>query len=214
MPFLMPLTHELRPALAPQIAGRLDRVDGGDHRRQLFEPPGDAAVDLADPVDIVMRGALGHGAANPTRRVELGGEQGRDGADRPVPADDRGDALLVHAVLQRDDIAVGRQVLPDQGRRPLRVIGFDRDHHDVDRPLLGQLLHLGQMHGLGPGEDELLLGHSFDRQPVATDRLDVLGPGIDQGHVEPVMRELAAGVAADRAGADHRNALLHDLIPL
>ena len=206
--------HQLRPALAPQIAGRLDRVDGGDHRRQLFEPPGNAAVHLADPVDLVMRGALRHGAANPPRRVELGGEQGRDGAHGPIPADDRGDALLVHAVLQRDDIAVGRQVLPDQGRRPLRVIGFDRDHRDVDRLFLGQLLHFGQMHRLWPGEDEFLLGHPFDRQPVAADRLDMFGPGIDQGHVEPVMRELAAGVAADGASADHRNPLRHDLIPL
>ena len=67
---------------------------------------------------------------------------------------------------------------------------------------------------LRPGADELLLGHAFERQPVLADRLDMLGPRVDQGHVEPVMREVAAGIAADRAGADHRDALIHDLIPL
>ena len=40
----------------------------------------------------------------------------------------------------------------------------------------------------------------------------MFGPRVDQGHVEPVMCELAAGVAADGAGADHRDALIHDPI--
>ena len=70
------------------------------------------------------------------------------------------------------------------------------------------------MHRPGMGEDEFLLRHPFDRQPVLADRLDMLGPRIDQDHVEPVMREMAAGIAADRARADHCNALFHDLIPL
>ena len=70
------------------------------------------------------------------------------------------------------------------------------------------------MHRLRPGADELLLGHPLDGEPVAADRLDMLGPGIDQDDVEPVMREMAAGIAADRPGADDRNALVHDLLPL
>ncbi len=70
------------------------------------------------------------------------------------------------------------------------------------------------MQGLGLGEDELFFGHPFERQPVLADGLDVLGPRVDQGHVEPVMRELAPGIAADCAGADHRDTLVHDLIPL
>ncbi len=69
------------------------------------------------------------------------------------------------------------------------------------------------MHRLGPGADELLLRYPFEREPVPADRLDVLGPGVDQGHVETVMRELAAGIAADRAGADDGNAFFHDLLP-
>ena len=45
--------------------------------------------------------------------------------------------------------------------------------------------------------------------PSLADRLDMLGPGIDQRHVEPVMREVPAGIAADRAGPDDDDALVH-----
>jgi hypothetical protein len=34
-------------------AADLVRIDGFDHRRQFFEPPGDAAMDLADAVHLV-----------------------------------------------------------------------------------------------------------------------------------------------------------------
>ena len=80
--------------------------------------------------------------------------------------------------------------------------------------MLGELLSLGQVHCCGPGTDELLLGHPFECQPVPSDPLDVLGPGIDQRHVEPVMGELTAGIAADGTGADDGDAFLHDLLPL
>ena len=158
---------QLRPALAPQIGRRLDAVDRADHVRELFDSLGDAAVQFAGAVDLVGRGALCGGAANPARRVELGAEQRGDDADRLVRADDPGDALLVHAVLQRHDISVGRQVLGDQHRRPFRVIGLDRNHRDVDRFMLCEILDLGQMHRLRLGADIFLLGHAFDREPVA-----------------------------------------------
>ena len=205
---------QLRPALAPKVGRRLDAVDRADHRRQFFDPLGDAAMHLAGAVDVVRRRAFRRGAAHSARAAELGPEQGGDDADCLVPADNAGDPFLVHAVLQRDDIAVRRQVLPDQRGRPFRVIRFDRDHRDVDRFLLCELLDFGQMHRLRPGADVLLRGHALDRQSILADRLDVLGPGVDQGHVEPVMREVAASIAADRTGADHRNALVHDVVPL
>src|SRR5215472_709827 len=51
-----------------------------------------------------------------------------------------------------------------------------------------------------------LLGHAFESEPVPTDRLDMFRPGVDQGDVEPVMGELAAGIAADGAGPDDHDA--------
>jgi hypothetical protein len=91
---------QLGPAFAPQIGRRLDTVDGADHVGQFFDPLGDAAMNLADAVHLVGGRALCRGAAHPSRRVEFGTEQSGDDADRLVPADDAGDALLVHAVLQ------------------------------------------------------------------------------------------------------------------
>ncbi len=203
---------QLRPALAPQIGRRLDAVDRADHVRELLDSLGDAAVQFAGAVDLVRRGALRAGAAHPARGIELGAEQGGDDADRLVRADDPGDAFLVDAVLQRHDVAVGRQVLGDQHRRPFRVIGLDRNHRDVDRFMLCEILDLGQMHRLRFGADIFLFGYAFDRQTVAADRLDMLGPGVDQRDVEPVMCEMTAGIAADCAGTDHRNTLVHDLV--
>ena len=44
---------QLRPALAPEISRRLHAVDGADHVSQFLEPLGDAAMNLADAVDLV-----------------------------------------------------------------------------------------------------------------------------------------------------------------
>src|SRR6202035_2800944 len=55
---------QLRPALAPQIVGHLAGVDGADHRAEFLDPPGDAAMHLADPVDLVARRVLRAGAAD------------------------------------------------------------------------------------------------------------------------------------------------------
>ena len=49
------------------------------------------------------------------------------------------------------------------------------------------------------------------RQPVLADRLDMLGPRVDQGDVEAVMREVPAGIPADRPGAEHDNPLVRHL---
>ena len=65
-----------------------------------------------------------------------------DAAQRLAPSDNTGDRLLVHAVLQRHDIAVRRQILPDQHGGPRRVVGLHADKGDVDRLLLGELLRI------------------------------------------------------------------------
>src|ERR1700674_2206220 len=61
--------------------------------------------------------------------------------------------------------------------------------------------------------DGFFRSDALERQTIATDRLDMLGPRVDDRHVEPVMREVSAGIAADRAGPDNDDALIH-LLPL
>src|SRR5262249_49739347 len=91
---------QLRPAFAPEIGRRLDRVDRADHLGQFLEPLGDAAMALAGTIDLVFRGAPRAGAAHTARGIEFGTEQRGDDPDSLVPADDPGNALLVHAILQ------------------------------------------------------------------------------------------------------------------
>ena len=84
-----------------------------------------------------------------------------------------------------------REIRLDQRRRPFGVVGLHRDERDVDRLLLGQLLHLGEMHGLRLRDGEFLFGRdAVELEPARADRLDVLGPHVDQGHVVAVMGEM------------------------
>ena len=46
-------------------------------------------------------------------------------------------------------------------------------------------------------------------EPARAYRLDVFRPHVDQGHVFPVMREIAADVSAERSGADDCDAFAH-----
>ena len=91
---------QFRPALAPQIVGDLAGIDGADHLAQFLDPRRDSAMHLADPVDLVAGRVLGAGAADFAGRIEFGRQDRGDRADRPAPADDAGDRLLVDAVLQ------------------------------------------------------------------------------------------------------------------
>ena len=136
-----------------------------------------------------------------------------DAAQRLAPADDAGNGLLVHAVLQRHDEAVGRQVLPDQHRRPGRVVGLHAHEGDVDRLLLGELLHLGQVQRAHRhGELGDVLGVR-DAQPVRLHVVDVLGPGIDERHVLARLRHVRARIPADRSRPDDGNLAAHALLP-
>ncbi len=64
-----------------------------------------------------------------------------------APADDAGDGVLVHAILQRDHVAIGCQILPDQHRSPGRVVRFHADESDIDGLLLGELLRVRHVQG-------------------------------------------------------------------
>src|SRR5205814_1590945 len=83
-------------------------VGVGEEAANLLGAVGDAAMHFADPEDGVFRARLAGGALDLTWRVQLDGDRAGNRAQGLAPADDTRDRLLVHAVLQRDDIAIGR----------------------------------------------------------------------------------------------------------
>ncbi len=144
---------------------------------------------------------------------QVDGDGAGDAAERLAPADDAGNGLLVHAVLQRDDVAVGRQVLADQHGGPGRVVGLHADEGDVDRFLLGELLGVGDVERAhGHGKFRHIAGVR-DAQPVLAHRLHVLGPRVDEGHVLAGLHHVRAGISPDRARPDDRNLPAHAFLP-
>src|SRR5262249_54748964 len=114
------------------------------------------------------------------------------------------------AVLQRYHESVRREVLLDQRRRPFGVIGLHRHEGDVDRLLARQPLHLGEVHGLGILDRDLLLRrHAVEGKTLAPDGLAVLRPEADQGDVLAGMGEPAADISAQRSNSDDCNPLAH-----
>ena len=136
-----------------------------------------------------------------------------DAAQDLAPADHLGNRRLVHAILQRHDITARRQVLADQERRPVRVVGFRADKGDVGRRFLGKLLRLGQVQGARLGRERLRPLVMRDAQPVFLDLLDVLRPRVDERHILAGLRHMRAGIAADRPGADDDDPLAHCFLP-
>ena len=178
-------------------------------RHDLLGAAGDAAVHLAGAEHGVRLAALAGAAMDVARRRQVDEDGAGDAAERLAPADHAGDRLLVHAVLQRHDEAVGRQVLPDQHGRPGRVVGLHAHEGDVDRLLLGKLLHLGEVERAHRhGELGDLLGVR-DAQPVLLHVVDVLGPGIDERHVLARLRHVRARISADRTRPDDGNLAAH-----
>ena len=206
-----PIAHhvgdQLRPALAPDILRHEGAVGVGEEAANLLGAVGDAAMHFADPEDGVFRAGLAGGALDLTWRVQLDGDRAGNRAQGLAPADDARDRLLVHAVLQRDDIAVRREILLDHGRRPGRVVGLRADKSDVERLFLADLLQFGDMQGAGRHRKRLDIAQMGDRQPMLFHVLDVLGPEIDKGHVLAGLDHMRAGIAADRSRAHHRNLL-------
>ncbi len=212
-----PVAHdvgdELRPALPPQVGRDHGAVGGADQPADLLDARRDAAVHLAGAEHGVRLAALAGATMDVAGRGQVDEDGAGDAAERLAPADDAGNGLLVHAVLQRHDEAVGRQVLPDQHRCPGRVVGLHAHEGDVDRLLLGELLHLGQVERAHRhGEFGDLLGVR-DAQPVRLHVVDVLGPGIDERHVLARPRHVRARIPADRSRPDDGNLAAHALLP-
>ncbi|MGY2987272.1 hypothetical protein ACVI1K_004619 [Bradyrhizobium sp. USDA 4508] len=147
------------------------------------------------------------------RLRQIDGDAARDAAERLAPADDAGDGLLVHTVLQRDDVTVRRQILPDQHGGPGGVVGLHADEGDVDRFLFRQLLRVGDIKRAHRHREFRDVHRVRDAQAVLAHVLDMRGPGIDEGDVLPRLHHMRTGVAADSARADDRDLPSHASIP-
>jgi hypothetical protein len=108
---------------------------------------GDRAVDFAGAIDRVRSTALDPAAMDMTRLDKADADVAGDAAHRLAPADHPRDRRLVHAVLQRHNKAAGRQILADQQRRPVGIVGFRADEGDVDRRFFREMLRFRQMQG-------------------------------------------------------------------
>ena len=205
--------HQLRPALAPQVGGDFGAVDRAQQLRHFLDAPRDAPVRLAHAEDRVLVSTHRDGALDPSRPVELDRDQARDAAHGLAPAHVLRDALLVDAVLERDDEAVRRKIGLDQVGRPLGVVGLHANERDVDRLFLHQALDVAHVErfdayrvAFGPGE-------SRELKSVIAHVVDMLGPCVDQRHVMSRARHVSAGVTADRAGAHHHNSFSQFTLP-
>jgi hypothetical protein len=165
-----------------------------------------ARVYLAHAVHRVRLAAEVDVPLHMPRPVEFRREQADAAADRLAPADHAGQPLFVDRVLHRNEVAVRRDIGPDQVRRPFGVVGLHRDHRDVERPLLRQLRHVADMQRLHRHHHRFGRRHAVDREAVAADLLDMLRPAVDQRHVMAGAGEQGAGIAADGAGADEHDA--------
>src|ERR1043165_3365672 len=125
--------NELRPAFTPKILRHLRGVRECKQAANVPGTVGDKAVHLADAEHGVARAMLAASPADVTRLAKFDRDGARDRAARLPPADDAGDRLLIHAVLQRDNEAVGCEVLLDHRRRPSRVVELGADEGDLDR---------------------------------------------------------------------------------
>ena len=181
---------QLAPALAPDIGRHHGAVREAAQARDLARPLGLLAMHLAGAEDGVRVAA------------QLDRDLRGDAADDLAPADDAGDELLVHAVLQRDDEPIGRQIGFDQIRRHLRLVGLHADEGDIDRPALRQGLDVGKMHRIDRHGEFLRLGDAGQVQTVAAHLLDMFRPAVDEGDVFAVLRHESTDLRADRAGPD------------
>src|SRR5882724_13159195 len=105
-----PVAHDVgdqfRPALAPEIAGDLGAVGVADEAANVFRPLRDTAVHFTGAKYGGRRSALAGAPVDVAGRGQIDRDAARNAPKRLAPADDAGDRLFVHAVLQRHDIAV------------------------------------------------------------------------------------------------------------
>src|SRR5258707_14992431 len=135
---------------------------------------------------------------------EVDRDAARDAAKRLAPADDRSDGLFVYAILERNHIAVRRQILADHHCRPGCVVRLHADERDIEWLLFGDLLHVRDMQGAyGHTEFRHVLGVRH-AQSVLSHVIDMRDPGVDDGHVLTGLHLITPAVPADPTSSDNR----------
>ena len=88
---------------------------------------------------------------------------------------------------------------------PRGVVGLHRDEGELEVPR--QARGLVEVHGGWPDDEGIV--RTLDVEPVTPDRLDLLGPRIDEGDVMAGAGQMAAEVAPDRSRSDEHESLRH-----
>ena len=114
---------------------------------------------------------------------------------------------IVPAVLRGDDVPPRPQVAGGERGGPRRVVGLHGDDGDVE--VGGQARRLVQVHGLRPRRERVV--RPGDGDAARVDRVDLLGPRVDERHVVTGAREERPDVAAHGARPDEQE-LLHDRV--
>src|SRR5712672_2197877 len=204
---------QFRPAFAPQIAGYLGAVGVADQATDFFRPLCDPAVHFAGAKYGVRCPTLASSPMDVAGLGQVDRDAARNAAKRLAPADDAGDRLFIHAVLQRHDIAVRRQILLNQGRGPSRVVGLHADEGDVDRRLPGQLLRVRDVQGAHGNREFRDVPGVGDAQAVLPHVLNMLGPWIDERHVLARLHHMGAGIPANGTCSDNGYLPPHAVLP-
>jgi hypothetical protein len=150
----------------------------------------------------VRRPMLAGSAVDVTGLRQVDRDARGNAAKRLAPSDDAGDRLLIHAVLQRHDVTVRREVLLDQHGGPRRVVGLHAHEGDVDGRFLGELLRVGHVQRAHRNGEFRNVPGMGDAQAVLPHVLDVFGPWIDEGDVLAGPHHMGTGVAADGPCSD------------
>ena len=170
-------------------------------------------MDFAGAKHRMRRSVLAGAAVDVAGFRQVDGDAAGDAAERLAPADDASDGLFVHAVLQRHDVAVRRQILLDHHGGPGGVVGFHADEGDVDRRLPGELLRVGEVQR-ADGNRKLRNVHGVGNpQAVFAHVLDMLGPGVDERDVLARLHHMGPGITADRARANDGYLPTHAFLP-
>jgi hypothetical protein len=192
---------ELRPSLAPEVRRYLGRGHVAHDVREAFGARGHLPVVLPD-----LESDLPVVGANSVARLVHAGADRDDGSEAPLAAGHGGHALVVDAVLEIDDDAVGLlQVREPQGHRPLRVVRLHGNEDRVERIRHRlQLVDPERAH-----RDQMLAARARQPQADRLHRRDVIRPLVDQRHVVAGLGQHATHHAADRADPDDADSIAH-----
>ena len=105
--------------------------------------------------------------------------------------------------LQGDHVAVGCQILPDKHGCPTRVVGLHAHKRDVDRLLLGELLHVGNVQGAHRHAEFRYVHGVRHAQAVLLHVFDMSWPGIDESDVLAGLHHMGTGISPDRTRSDN-----------